>query len=454
MGSPDWVDRPMSLLNPFFHRGPVREAAYFFGRERETRQMLSLLGNGQSVSLVGQRRIGKTSLLFYLSTPEVYQQHGLNPLQSLFVYIDCGGLSNLNPPDLYRVFLEEIGDALPEQAQARQLEIPNNSQPITYRRFERALRGLTQQGWKLIILLDEFERMSLNPHLDPDFFSGLRALAGRYPIAYVTASKQPLLALTYADASTLSSPFFNIFAGVRLGLFSEADARVLLTGLAARAEITFTPATLDFILALAGPHPLFLQIAGFYAFELQQTKGSPLSAEDYADLRERFNASVADHFDYYWRSLSDTEQRVLATLPAWQTKQPEIVRRLAEVCLIRRADQGYDYLSPSFRDFVQAQTIPGWLRAGPLAIDSERHQVFLHGQLLTLTPTQFTLLRHLVDQAGQVITTQALEQAVWGDEYIEDPERLKSVIKGLRRALGQESGRLENVRGVGYVWRG
>lgn len=205
---------------------------------------------------------------------------------------------------------------------------------------------------------------------------------------------------------------------------------------------------------MAGPHPLFLQIAGFYAFELQQTKGSPLSAEDYADLRERFNASVADHFDYHWRSLSDTEQRVLATLPAWQTKQPEIVRRLAEVCLIRRADQGYDYLSPTFRDFVQAQTIPGWLRAGPLAIDSERHQVFLHGQLLTLTPTQFTLLRHLVDQAGQVITTQALEQAVWGDEYIEDPERLKSVIKGLRRALGKESGRLENVRGVGYVWRG
>ena len=38
-----------------------------------------------------------------------------------------------------------------------------------------------------------------------------------YAIAYVTASKHPLLELTYADASTLSPPFFNIFASIRLG---------------------------------------------------------------------------------------------------------------------------------------------------------------------------------------------------------------------------------------------
>jgi hypothetical protein len=44
--------------------------------------------------------------------------------------------------------------------------------------------------------------------LDPDFFSGLRV--ARYPLAYVVASKQPPLELTFTDASTLSSPFFNI----------------------------------------------------------------------------------------------------------------------------------------------------------------------------------------------------------------------------------------------------
>jgi DNA-binding winged helix-turn-helix (wHTH) protein len=52
-----------------------------------------------------------------------------------------------------------------------------------------------------------------------------------------------------------------------------------------------------------------------------------------------------------------------------------------------------------------------------------------------------------------VVTADDLETAVWGEAYVEDPERLKSVIKGLRRALGESADHLENVRGVGYMWR-
>ncbi|MCB0167377.1 MAG: winged helix-turn-helix domain-containing protein [Anaerolineae bacterium] len=445
----------LTITNPFFHRGPVRNRAYFFGRKHETSQMLSLLGNGQSVSLVGQRRIGKTSLLFHILDPEVFTRHGLNPQEHLFVYIDCSGLSNLDQPDLYRVFLEEISDALADrELQTDQSVLAVDTQPSTYRAFERSLRQLIRQGWKPIILLDEFERMSRNPQLDPDFFSGLRALAAKYPIAYITASKLPLLALTYADASTLSSPFFNIFASIRLSLFSEADARSLLTGLSARGQITFAPATLDHILDLVGPHPLFLQIAGFHAFELRQVRKAALTDDDHVELRHRFHSSVEEHFGYYWRTLSDTEQRVLANLPAWQDSQPDIIRRLEQGCLIVGHDEGYDYLSSTFRDFVQAQPIPGLLKAGPIAIDESRRQAFLRGQPLNLTATQYSVLLSLVEQAEQIIPPEALEQAVWGDEYIEDPERLKSVLKSLRRALGDEAARLENVRGVGYVWRG
>ncbi len=453
----------MPLSNPFFHRGPIRDRAYFFGREHETSQMLSLLGNGQSISLVGQRRIGKTSLLFHLADPEVFTRYGLSHTEHLVVYIDCGGLAGLDQPGLYRLLLEEISDALADRENLRGTlrenlggliaESLGQAYPTTYRTFERTVRGLTQQGWKLILVLDEFERLSRNPHLDPDFFSGLRALAAKYPIAYVTASKQPLLELTYANASALSSPFFNIFASIRLGLFSEDEARALLTTLAARGGLAFSPSLVDFLLDLAGPHPLLLQIAGFHGFELQQTKGATLTDTDYAELRERFHASVEEHFNYYWRNLSAAGQRVLATLPA---SQENIVgtglslSHLERACLIVRRGQGYDYLSSAFRTFVQAQPIPGLLQAGSIAIDESQHLALLHGQSLNLTPTQYTLLAHLVERAGQVVTNEALEQAVWGEEYVEDPERLKSVIKGLRQALGVEAARLENVRGVGY----
>jgi hypothetical protein len=441
----------MPLSNPFFHRGPIRDRVYFFGREHETSQALSLLGNGQSIALVGQRRIGKTSLLFHLADSEIFTRYGLSSTEHLFIYIDCGGLASLDQPSLYRLFLEEISDTLADKtSSSSQLEILDDVTPITYRAFERTLRGLIQQGWKLIVILDEFERLSRNPQLDPDFFSGLRALTAKYPIAYVTASKRSLLELTYADASTLSSPFFNIFASIRLGLFSEAEARDLLTSLAARGELTFASPLLDLLLDLAGPHPLFLQIAGFHAFELQQTKGATLTDADYAELRDKFHASVEEHFSYYWRNLSAPEQRVLAILPASQGSQPGSMRQLEQACLIIRRGQSYDYLSSAFRTFIQSQPVPGLAQAGPITIDESQRQAWLHGQLLSLTPTQYILLAHLVERAGQVITNEALEQAVWGEEYIEDPERLKSVIKGLRQALGPEAARLENVRGVGY----
>lgn len=438
--------------NPFFHRGPIHNRVYFFGREQETGQALSLLGNGQSISLVGQRRIGKSSFLFHLADPHIFTQYGLDPAQHLFVYLDCGSLSTLPPPDLYRVLLEEIGDTLADAGSPTPLNLEADpAQPLTYRAFEQALRHLTRQGWRLILLLDEFERLSHNPHLDPDFFSGLRALAARHPIAYVTASKQPLLELTYAHASALSSPFFNIFASIRLGLFAEGEARYLLTTLAAKSGLTFSPSTLDLLLALAGPHPLFLQIAGFHAFELLQTFEVSETSKvlfDSAELRRRFLASVEEHFTYYWRSLSPEEQRALATLPAIESGPT--LTSLEKACLIIRRNDRYDYLSPAFRAFVQAQAIPGLLQAGPVAIDREQHQASLHGQPLPLTSTQYTLLLYLVQRAGQVVTNEALEQALWGETYIEDPERLKSVIKGLRQALGTEAARLENVRGVGY----
>jgi DNA-binding response OmpR family regulator len=95
--------------------------------------------------------------------------------------------------------------------------------------------------------------------------------------------------------------------------------------------------------------------------------------------------------------------------------------------------------------------VPGLLQAGPLAIDENQRQALLHGRPLNLTATQYTLLLRLIGQTGNVITTEELERGVWGDEYIEDPERLKSVIKGLRRTLGEEATRLENVRGVGFI---
>ena len=44
----------MSFDNPFYHRGAIRQEVHFQGRNAETSQILGLLRNGQSVSVIGR----------------------------------------------------------------------------------------------------------------------------------------------------------------------------------------------------------------------------------------------------------------------------------------------------------------------------------------------------------------------------------------------------------------
>jgi hypothetical protein len=91
----------MSVDNPFFHRGAIRRASYFHGRQNEVAQILGLLRNGQSVSLIGPRRIGKSSILLHLCRPSVRGSYSLQPPQAIFVMLDCQELGGSPPEEVY-----------------------------------------------------------------------------------------------------------------------------------------------------------------------------------------------------------------------------------------------------------------------------------------------------------------------------------------------------------------
>src|SRR5947209_11192780 len=103
--------------------------------------------------------------------------------------------------------------------------------------------------------MDAFDRVTRNPHFDPDFFSFLRALAGIYDlISYVTASIKPLYDVCHSDA-VASSPFFNIFQTCTLGPLVLEEARELIILPAHRAGYDFSDEEVEWTLAQAGCHP-------------------------------------------------------------------------------------------------------------------------------------------------------------------------------------------------------
>ena len=312
--------------NPFFHRGPIRDPAYFYGRQHETRLMLDLVRNGQSVSVLGQRRIGKSSFVLHASHPAVLHTHGLHPEQYL---LHLRGLPGPRRPDggrALRVVASEPCQGI-ARTRAEWDESGGDGERQVLCDLEADLAKAIQAGFRPVFAFDEFEALAASRNLTPDFFSSLRRIVTGYPVAIVTVTKDPLTMLAYAHQSVLSSPFFNIFQPLSLGLFTAEDAVAMLQGLAARGGLRFTQATLDFLFDLAGGHPLLLQLAGFHAFEALEGGAHDLSVADRQSVRERFWNTASQHFEYYWNHLDEEARYALATLPLISDQQIVLWRR-------------------------------------------------------------------------------------------------------------------------------
>ncbi len=94
------------------------------------------------------------------------------------------------------------------------------------------------------------------------------------------------------------------------------------------------------------------------------------------------------------------------------------------------------------------------LRSGALSLDLQARVAYLDGSNLSLTPQEFALLRYLVQNAERALSREQLLQRVWGDAYNGTARTIDIHVRRLRAALGNEAGRLQTVRHVGYRWLG
>jgi len=435
----------MSADNPFFHRGAIRRAEEFHGREAEIRQIFELCRNGQSISIIGPRRIGKSSLLLHLCRPVTRSRFSPATDNTLFALVDCQELGGSPPEEVYEAFMSSILDA----ADAAGLDIQPVQRSGTYRSLDRILNAVYGSGNTVVVLLDEFELLAANERLTPYFFARLRGLTTKYGLAYLTASQRPLFAIT-ADEQILSSPFFNIFVTLSLSLYSEAEARELIQRRLAGTGVSFSGDLCNEIIELVGPHPFFLHVAGYHAFQaLTQTQKTLDLTNRLLWLDAPVEIESESHLGYLWLNLTAEEQYCLATMEG----PVDTMRQLEQLCLLQRIGVEYVYTGQVLQRFVRRQQITGLIQVGPFVIDKQRHQVHAGGREMSLTTSQFSLLVRLCIQPGQVINGENLESAVWGDALIDDPDRLKTLIKRLRKAIEPYSGWVVSERGVGYALR-
>jgi two-component system phosphate regulon response regulator PhoB len=90
-------------------------------------------------------------------------------------------------------------------------------------------------------------------------------------------------------------------------------------------------------------------------------------------------------------------------------------------------------------------------------VDVNSHQVLLDGEEVHLTPTEFRLLRSLLERSGRTQSRQQLLERAWSVEsHISDRIQTRTVdmhVRRLRSKLGRVGDWIETVRGFGYRFK-
>lgn len=95
------------------------------------------------------------------------------------------------------------------------------------------------------------------------------------------------------------------------------------------------------------------------------------------------------------------------------------------------------------------------IEVGDVAVDPERHEVFVRGKQIELPLKEFDLLELLLTNAGRVLTRDALIDRVWGSDYVGDTKTLDVHVKRLRSKIEDDPSnpcRIVTIRGLGYKY--
>ena len=301
------------MNNPFFYGNPVLPDQ-FLGRGREVRRVAGRITSGQSTAVVGEPRVGKTSLLAYLTAPEMRSAlYGESAANLTFSFVDIHTLGgHFGQAAFWECALEPLKEII---AQDAELAAPHTR--CVENQFGGFVLGqffthLGRTGRRLVLLLDEFDALLHHRILNnAEFFGSLRSIASRSRgLTLVVASRRTLTTLN-ADAFAFSqggSPYFNFFSEVVLGPLTQKDTDILLN----RAEDRCSSDNRRFIIEVAGGHPYLVQVAASALWDVIEDDTPPDAR--HLETAETLYDEVAYTLSETWRAWSPVTQQVFGNV--------------------------------------------------------------------------------------------------------------------------------------------
>jgi hypothetical protein len=308
-------DRPFQRIFPipYVTGTPLRSGEMFVGRQDVFEFVREhLLGAYQNnvIVLHGQRRTGKTSILYRLQDV-LADTH-------IAVLVDMQGKAARGTADFLHALSDDIVYALENHSLF--VDLPERSAyeeapEFTFR--SRFLRAVVDQldGRNLILMFDEFEELQKrveDGRLEPEIFPFLRNLMQHEPrLDFLFSGTHKLEELGAEYWSIL----FNIAAYKHITFLDDDEIYRLATAPVAAYGMEYDPLALERIVQVTAGHPYFAQVVchEMVAYH-NKVERSYMTVTCVDSVLERIIERGEAHFKYIWAGATPDEQKVMLAL--------------------------------------------------------------------------------------------------------------------------------------------
>jgi len=257
---------------PFSAPSMLKNPDFFVGRKEELRFIQSRMTGSQptSVNIVGEHKIGKSSLLWHF-----YQICRHDPKYTasryavIYLSIQDAGCQAENT--FYQAIAQELSKVPVIQAKP---SLVRTFQASNWERttFAQAIKLCERHEILPVLCIDKFEALfqeSYREKFDEGFYDNLHSLINNSAMMLVLVSMETLD--FYRTQNKLTSSFFNVGEVKRLNCFSEAEAQKLVK-LPKIGIPALTETNQHLALKWGKQHPVLLQLAGKYLWEAQKLR--------------------------------------------------------------------------------------------------------------------------------------------------------------------------------------
>ena len=421
-------------------------------RSREIEEILSFIKNGNSAQIVGLPGVGRSNLLRFLAyNNKARVKHlGENYKWFHFVYMDLSEIRGRSLFELTKFILISLSYSLSERKMPEEQEKVNTflkevvsfqDDLILFQALKKAIDYLSlEKELTVVLLFDRFD--SYFPNLAPEFFTNLNVIRNRvkYRFSCVLSLDRPVEDLLEPE---LYHDFGDFLIGnsVYLSINDTAADLFRFSYIERVSGKTATDKMKQEILRLTGGHGKLSRIS----FETILSE-EPIPTDILSSLLSK--QSVTNVLLEIWNALTPLEQKTLTKGDFKDISNDSYLIRCGLVL-----DKKIQI--PLFADFLPSLPQPATEK---LTYISETNEIKQGDDSLTdkLSPSEFKLLRYLIQNKDKVCEKEEIINAVWSDAKTQEgvtDQALDQIVYRLRRKVESDPNvptHIQTIKGRGY----